>query len=190
MQKTSNITVNMNIRKSHADRSRYSCARTEENTETHSDIFLSLQHTPSGIWQVIEHCQHLVHGPLYHLLWLLPAELFHGCVIVFLALCEEHFQHPTFILQAHKDTLQLQTVPGLMIQRFSYISPNIRQGSFQLLLSKKGRSSYFQALSIYIYVCVYVEDDYEEFWLLNLMICVKRHRIIFKVLVSEFIIAS
>lgn len=46
---------------------------------------------PSGIGQIVEHGEKLVHRTFYHLLRLFTAELLHGSVVVLLTLGQKHF---------------------------------------------------------------------------------------------------
>ena len=53
---------------------------------------------PSRHRDVVEEGVVGVLGPLDHLLGLLTAQLLHGGVVVLLALCQEHLQHPALVL--------------------------------------------------------------------------------------------
>lgn len=65
----------------------------EEDEDKNGDL------ESSGVAQVIEHRQELIQRSMDHFLWLLPAQLLHGRVVMFLGFSQEHFQHTTLVLQ-------------------------------------------------------------------------------------------
>ena len=71
---------------------------------SHADHVEEYQHEdrdlkPPRYRNIIEQSVIWILGTLYNFLRLLPSELLHSCIVMLLALCEEHFQNSSFILQ-------------------------------------------------------------------------------------------